>query len=93
MLTVRAHEAFSHKNKGWEQFTDRIIYELNNKETPVVFFKRDKDTNNWVIDREILKKIYNEIDGDATMGDIEQVLLSLEKNWESFLEDCKKEEK
>lgn len=70
-----------------------MITHSNIKETPVMVFKRDKDSNNWIIDREILKKIYSEIDGDATMGDIEQVLLSLEKNWESFLEDCKKEEK
>lgn len=65
----------------------------NIKQAPVMVFKRDKDSNNWIIDREILKKIYSEIDGDATMGDIEQVLLSIEENWESFLEDCKKEEK
>lgn len=37
VLTVRRGQANSHKGKGWEQFTDRIIYELNNKETPVVF--------------------------------------------------------
>ena len=24
-LTVRAHEAGSHSNKGWEQFTDRVV--------------------------------------------------------------------
>ena len=27
----------SHKGKGWEIFTDRVIGELNKKETPVVF--------------------------------------------------------
>lgn len=37
VLTVRAGEANSHKGKGWEQFTDRVIEELNKKETPVVF--------------------------------------------------------
>ena len=37
VLTVRRGQANSHKGKGWEQFTDRVISELNNKETPVVF--------------------------------------------------------
>ncbi len=37
VLTVREAAANSHKNMGWEFFTDRVISELNNKETPVVF--------------------------------------------------------
>lgn len=37
VLTVRRGQANSHKGKGWEQFTDRVISELNNKQTPVVF--------------------------------------------------------
>lgn len=37
VLTVRAHAANSHKGKGWEQFTDRVIELMNEKETPVVF--------------------------------------------------------
>lgn len=37
VLTVREHEPNSHKGKGWETLTDRIISELNNKQTPVVF--------------------------------------------------------
>lgn len=37
VLTVRAHQANSHKGCGWETFTDRVIAELNNKKTPVVF--------------------------------------------------------
>ena len=37
VLTVREHEPNSHKGKGWEILTDRIISELNDKETPVVF--------------------------------------------------------
>lgn len=37
VLTVRAHEPNSHKGKGWEILTDRIITELNQKQTPVVF--------------------------------------------------------
>lgn len=37
VLTVRAGEANSHKNKGWEEFTTKVIKALNEKETPVVF--------------------------------------------------------
>lgn len=37
VLTVREGQAFSHRNKGWEQFTDRVIETLNLKETPVVY--------------------------------------------------------
>ena len=36
VLTVRAGLANSHKGKGWEIFTDRVISELNRKQTPVV---------------------------------------------------------
>lgn len=37
VLTVREHAANSHKGKGWEQLTDRIISALNEREAPVVF--------------------------------------------------------
>lgn len=37
VLTVRAHEAFSHKGKGWENFTDAVIRAVGAKEEPVVF--------------------------------------------------------
>ena len=37
VLTVRAHEANSHKGKGWEIFTDAIISKVNEKKEPVVF--------------------------------------------------------
>lgn len=37
VLTVREGEPTSHKNMGWEIFTDRIISELDKKDTPVVF--------------------------------------------------------
>jgi len=37
VLTVRAHEAFSHKNKGWEKFTDALIEEVNKQDRPIVF--------------------------------------------------------
>ncbi len=37
VLTVREANPNSHKDKGWEKFTDRVISELNRKQTPVVF--------------------------------------------------------
>lgn len=37
VLTVRAHEANSHKLKGWEIFTDHVIETLNKREKPLVF--------------------------------------------------------
>ncbi|MBZ9609835.1 uracil-DNA glycosylase [Clostridium estertheticum] len=37
VLTVRSGEANSHKNKGWEHFTDKIIALLNEKTEPIVF--------------------------------------------------------
>ena len=37
VLTVREHEPNSHRGIGWENFTTRVISELNNKTAPVVF--------------------------------------------------------
>ena len=37
VLTVEEHKPTSHKDKGWENFTDNIIKIINKKETPVVF--------------------------------------------------------
>lgn len=37
VLTVREAQPTSHSKMGWEIFTDRVISELNRKQTPVVF--------------------------------------------------------
>lgn len=37
VLTVRAHQAFSHRNMGWEKFTDAAIEVLNKVDRPIVF--------------------------------------------------------
>lgn len=37
VLTVRAHQAFSHQGKGWESFTDAVIRKLNQQDRPIVF--------------------------------------------------------
>lgn len=37
VLTVRAHQAFSHQGHGWEQFTDAIIEAVNAQDRPIVY--------------------------------------------------------
>jgi uracil-DNA glycosylase len=37
VLTVRGGQAFSHRNQGWEIFTDKIIRLLSAREIPIVF--------------------------------------------------------
>lgn len=37
VLTVRAHAANSHRDKGWEQFTDATIAALNRQDRPIVY--------------------------------------------------------
>lgn len=37
VLTVQAHRANSHRDKGWEIFTDKIISLLNQRKKPVAF--------------------------------------------------------
>lgn len=37
VLTVRAHQAASHRGLGWEQFTDAAIRALNAQDRPIVF--------------------------------------------------------
>jgi len=36
-LTVRAHQAGSHQNKGWEIFTDAVIHRLAEKKNHIVY--------------------------------------------------------
>jgi uracil-DNA glycosylase len=37
VLTVRAHEPNSHKDRGWEKFTDAVIRAVNDRRDPAVF--------------------------------------------------------
>jgi uracil-DNA glycosylase len=37
VMTVRAHQANSHKGKGWEAFTDEVIKTLSRRVDPVIF--------------------------------------------------------
>ena len=52
VLTVRAHQANSHQNKGWEQFTDAIIREVNKIDRPVVYllWGRPAQTKSTMLD-------------------------------------------
>jgi uracil-DNA glycosylase len=36
-LTVRAHEAGSHQNRGWEKFTDHVIATLSAQKKGIIF--------------------------------------------------------
>ena len=59
-LTVRRGEANSHKNKGWEIFTDKVIRILSERKDPVIFLlwgndaRRKKDLidkkNNFILE-------------------------------------------
>lgn len=37
VLTVRAHQANSHRDRGWEEFTDATIRILNEQDRPIVY--------------------------------------------------------
>jgi uracil-DNA glycosylase len=37
VLTVRAHQANSHKDKGWETFTDAVVQWLSSNREGLVF--------------------------------------------------------
>lgn len=37
IMTVEENKPLSHKDKGWEMFTDAIIKKLNEREDPVIF--------------------------------------------------------
>ncbi len=45
VLTVEKDKANSHRKKGWEKFTDRIIEKLNERDQPIVFILWGK--NAW----------------------------------------------
>lgn len=45
-LTVEAHKANSHTNKGWEILTDEIIKKLNEKDSPIVFILWGRNARN-----------------------------------------------
>ena len=37
VLTVRMGQAASHRERGWERFTDAVIAEVNRQQSPIVF--------------------------------------------------------
>lgn len=51
VLTVREKKPNSHKNKGWELFTDQVIKSLSKREQPVVFIlwgKHAQAKKKWI---------------------------------------------
>ena len=62
VLTVRAHQANSHKGCGWEKFTDRVIAELNNKKTPVPMRSSSSFTSSVIV------SVYTTTRGDVYPG-------------------------
>jgi len=60
VLTVEEGQAASHRNKGWERFTDRVIQVLSDRDDPIVFllwgrFAHDKTPMIRVPPHKILK--------------------------------------
>lgn len=54
-LTVQAKKAFSHKNKGWEIFTDNVIKYLNENNKDVIFLlmgEKAKDKQELIDNKE-----------------------------------------
>ncbi|MBA9027930.1 MULTISPECIES: uracil-DNA glycosylase [Bacillaceae] len=49
VLTVREGEAHSHRGKGWELFTNKVISLLNERETPVVFILWGKPAQSKIV--------------------------------------------
>ncbi len=56
VLTVRAHEAFSHRKQGWEQFTSRVIEQVNQRPNVafVLWGKPAQATINLIDDRHLV---------------------------------------
>lgn len=56
-LTVEAGQAGSHRGKGWETFTDRIIEHLGQREQPIVFVLWGNDAKKktkWIGDQHVI---------------------------------------
>lgn len=97
VLTVRIHQASSHKNKGWEHFTNAIIKHLNERNDPVIFvlWGNDAKTKQQFITNKqhyILTaahpsplSAYHGFFGCKHFSKINQILISMKKqpiNWE-----------
>ena len=63
VLTVRAHRAASHRGRGWEQFTDRVIELLAEREKPMVFVLWGAHAQ---AKKELILKAQRKTCGDAT---------------------------
>lgn len=61
VLTVEAHQANSHKNRGWEKFTDEVIRQIGSRQEPVIFvlWGKPAQTKKKLIDESIHRIIEN----------------------------------
>ena len=53
VLTVRAHQANSHRGIGWEEFTDEVMRKLNDHPQPLVFIlwgRNAQEKGRWITD-------------------------------------------
>ncbi len=51
VLTVEDSKPLSHRNKGWEQFTDEVMRKLNEHDSPIVFIlwgRNAQDKARWI---------------------------------------------
>ena len=63
VLTVEDSKPLSHRNKGWEQFTDEVMRKLNDHPEPLVFIlwgKNAQEKGRWITDPRhlILKSVH-----------------------------------
>lgn len=61
VLTVRAHQANSHRGIGWEEFTDAAIMALNSQDRPIVFIL-------WGAPAQRKKRMLNQSEASHTGG-------------------------
>ncbi len=92
ILTVRHAEPLSHKGKGWEIFTNKVIELLNNRQDPVIFIlwggqARAKkalitNPNHYIIESAHPSPLsaYNGFFGSKPFSLCNNILLSIGKN-------------
>ena len=75
VLTVRAHQAASHKGRGWEQFTDRVIELLAARTKPMVFVLWGANAQTK---KSIILQAQNSTGNDVQAKDVQQRHLIIE---------------
>ena len=89
--SVRANEAASHKNMGWEIFTDHVIQFLNQRSEPIVFVlwgkhaqnkKKMIDSHHFIIESAHPSPLsaYRGFFGSQPFSKINQLLIDMNRN-------------